>query len=143
MDLNPDSLKMARSCMPELRTREMLHDITQPLLIPADQKFRSISLMYLLHCVPGPPSHKAAIFAHLKMHLAEDGVLFGATVLGKEVEHNWTGRFLMRIYNKKDIFGNLEDGAEVFLKELKANFEDVEAEVKGMMLLFVARRPRV
>ena len=90
----------------------MLHDITQPLLIPADQKFRSVSLMYLLHCMPGPPSRKATIFAHLKMHLAEDGVLFGATVLGKGVEHNWAGRFLMLIY-KKGVFGNLDDGAEV------------------------------
>ena len=70
-------------------------------------------------------------------------MLFGATVLGKGVEHNWAGRFLMRIYNKKGIFGNLDDGAEVFLKELKANFEDVETEVKGVVLLFVARRPRV
>lgn len=39
--------------------------------------------MYLLHLHAESPSRKAAIFAHLKMHLAEDDVLFGATVLGK------------------------------------------------------------
>lgn len=50
--------------------------------------------------MPSPPSRKAAIFAHLKMHLAEDDVLFGATVLGKGVEHNCAGRFLTLIYKK-------------------------------------------
>jgi SAM-dependent methyltransferase len=142
VDLNQDSLDVASKRIPELRTKCIEHDVLKPLPIPADQKFESISLMYLLHCMPGPPESKAAIFSHLKHNLADDGVLFGATVLGKGVEHNWAGRVLMRTYNQQGIFGNLDDGAEVFLKELKANFEEVEAEVRGVVLLFVARYPK-
>lgn len=92
--------------------------------------------------MPGPPAHKAAIFRHLKNNLAVGGVLFGATVLGKGVQHNWVGRWLMWIYNRKGIFGNVDDGAEVFLRELKKGFEEVEAEVVGVVLVFVARGVR-
>lgn len=123
-----------------MKTECLLHDIFEPL--PTRKEFGSISLMYLLHCMPGMPEEKAAIFGHLKNNLEKGGVLFGATVLGKGVEHNWAGRYLMDIYNKKGIFGNLDDGAEVFLAELKRHFEDVDAKMEGVVLLFTARGPR-
>lgn len=128
---------MAKSRIPALKTETLLHDIMVPL--PMNEKFGSISLMYLLHCMPGPPERKAAIFGHLKHNLTDDGVLFGATVLGKGVQHNWAGRLLMSIYNSKGIFGNWDDGVEVFLRELKLHFEEVEARMEGVVLLFVAR----
>lgn len=139
-DLNGDTLATAKSQIPELKTECLLHDVFEPL--PTKEKFGSISLMYLLHCMPGPPERKAAIFGHLKNNLEEGGVLFGATILGKGVEHNWAGRYVMKFYNKKGIFGNWDDGAEVFLKELKMHFEDVDARVEGVVLLFTARGPR-
>lgn len=139
-DLNPDSLAATKARISDVKTECLLHDIFEPL--PIQEKFGSISLMYLLHCMPGPPERKAAIFAHLKNNLEKDGVLFGATVLGKGVEHNWAGRYLMDLYNKKDIFGNSDDGAEVFLAELKKHFEYVDAKMEGVVLLFTARGPR-
>lgn len=87
----------------------------------------------------GPPKRKAAIFGHLKKNLEKDGVLFGAIILGKGVEHNWAGRYLMDVYNKKGIFGKSDDGAEVFLAELKKHFVDVDARMEGVVLLFPAR----
>ena len=98
-------------------------------------------MIYLLHCMPGPPKRKAAIFGNLKKNLKEGGLIFGATVLGKGVEHNWAGRLLMDFYNKKGILANREDDAEVFLKELKLHFEEVEARIEGVVLLFTAKRP--
>ena len=106
------------------------------------EKYDSISLMYLLHCMPGPPSRKFAIFDHLRKNLADDGVLFGATILGKGVDHNWGGRWLMNLYNGKGIFGNEDDREGVVLEALKRNFEEVEGQVKGVVLMFEARRPR-
>ncbi len=138
-DLNPDSLATAKSRIPKLKTECLLHDIFEPL--PTDEKFGSISLIYLLHCMPGPPERKAAIFGNLKNNMEEGGVLFGATVLGKGVEHNWAGRTLMNLYNKKGIFGNWDDSAEVFLKDLKIHFEDVDARMEGVVLLFTAKGP--
>ncbi len=138
-DLNEDSLATAKSRIPQLKTTSYHHDIFEPLA--TREKFGSISLVYLLHCLPGPPERKAAIFGHLKENLQKDGVLFGSTVLGKGVEHNWAGRILMKAYNRKGIFGNVDDSAEVFLKGLKLHFEDVDARIEGTVLLFTARDP--
>ena len=138
-DLNPASLAMARGRVPEIETQSLLHDAMEPL--PVAERFGSISLMYLLHCMPGPPERKAAIFGNVKKNLEEGGVVFGATVLGKGVEHNWAGRLLMNQYNKTGIFANREDDAEVFLKELKLHFEDVDAKIEGVVLLFTAKGP--
>lgn len=85
---------------------------------------------------------KTVVFEHLKDHLKDDGVLFGSTVLGKGVSHNWAGSVLMRLYNWNGIFGNEDDGAEGFLKALKDNFEDVDAEIVGVVLLFTAKGPK-
>ena len=139
-DLNSNSLATARKRIPRVKTVCMQHDVFGPL--PTREKFGSISLMYLIHCLPGPPERKAAIFGHLKGNLREDGVLFGTTVLGKGVEHNWAGRTLLGLYNRRGIFGNMDDSADVFLRELKIHFEDVDARVEGRVLLFEARGPR-
>ena len=138
-DLNPNSLAMARSRIPHLKTQIFEHDVLKPL--PTKEKYGSISMMYLLHCLPGPPERKAAVFGHLKRNVQQEGVLFGSTVLGRGVVHNWAGRYLMRAYNEIGAFGNVDDSAEVFLKELKAHFEDVDAKIEGTVLLFTARRP--
>ena len=97
--------------------------------------------MYIFHCLPGPPERKATVFRHLKKSLLDDGVIFGSTVLGKGVVHNWAGRCLLWLYNSTGVFGNAQDSPDVFLKELKLNFRDVDARIEGRVLLFAARGP--
>lgn len=74
--------------------------------------------------------------------LSPDGMLYGATVLGRDVEHNWFGKILMNTYNKKGIFGNADDGTEDFIKPLEEAFGKVEWRVEGTVLLFTASSPR-
>lgn len=81
--------------------RTLQHDVMTPF--PGDERFDSISLFYLLHCLHGPLDARAAIFAHLKHNLTPDGVLSGATILGDEAGHNGFGRKLMSVYTKKGI----------------------------------------
>lgn len=106
------------------------------------KKFDSIGLMYVLHCIPVPPSTKGRVFENLKEFLADDGVFFGSTVLNKGVRHNFIGRFLIWLYNYIGMFGNLDDGKEEILKPLRENFEEVESEIVGTVLLFRAQKPR-
>ena len=47
--------------------------------------------------------------SNLRPYLVSGGVFFGSTILGRGVEHNLLGRRLMRLYNRKGIFSNLED----------------------------------
>lgn len=104
--------------------------------------FDAVSVMLLLHCLPGPPARKAAALAALR-HLVEpqNGVLFGATILGDGVGHNAFGRFLMRWHNSVGIFDNRADDVDAFVGPLKEAFRDVKCRVEGAMLLFEARDP--
>lgn len=119
----------------------VLANIMEPIPLKA-QKFDSISLMYVLHCIPVSPAAKGRVFANLKPFLHDEGTLFGCTVLGKGVKHNLIGSFLMWLYNYIGMFGNWQDSKEDFLASLRENFEIVESEVVGVSLLFKAQRPR-
>lgn len=141
LDLNPSSLDAAKRRINRPGTRTIQHDVFKP--IPGDERFDSISLFYLLHCLPGPLESKAAIFANLKHNLQPGGVLFGATILGDAAGHNGFGRKLMALYNKKGIFGNRGDSEVGFEAHLREHFRDVTLKREGRVLLFRAAQPIV
>ena len=141
LDLNPSSLEAAKRRIARPGTRTIQHDVMTPL--SGDERFDSISLFYLLHCLPGPLDAKAGIFSHLKHNLQPGGVLFGATILGDQAGHNAFGRRLMAVYNKKGIFGNRHD-TEVGLEgHLREHFRDVTLKREGRVVLFRAAQPIV
>jgi len=141
LDLNPSSLEAAKRRIGRAHTRTIQHDVMTP--IPGEERFDSISLFYLLHCLPGPLDAKAAIFGNLKHNLQPCGVLFGATILGDEANHNGFGRKLMAVYNKKGIFGNRDDTQLGFEAHLREHFRDVTLKREGCVLLFRAAQPIV
>ncbi|GAQ37826.1 hypothetical protein AtubIFM55763_006765 [Aspergillus tubingensis] len=151
VDMNPSCLqKSAERIDCPSKTECVQASVFEPFTVPAGQgslgaspKFDSISMMYLLHCLPPPTDHKATVFAHLKRHLTAEGTLFGATILGYGAQHNLLGRLTMRLYNWKGIFGNTDDNPEVFVKALENEFEEVETHIVGVVLLFRARKPRL
>lgn len=141
LDLNPSSLAAAKRRIGRANTRTIQHDVFKPL--STEERFDSISLFYLLHCLPGPLEAKTAIFANLKHNLQSGGVLFGATILGDDVGHNGFGRKLMEVYNKKGIFGNRDDNQLGFEGHLREHFRDVTVKREGKVLLFKAAQPQL
>ncbi|KAK2021248.1 methyltransferase domain-containing protein, partial [Colletotrichum zoysiae] len=105
-------------------------------------KFDVTSCMLLLHCLPGPSNNKGKALARLSHVIEKDGVLVGATVLGRGVKHNVLGQFIMFWHNLLGIFHNHEDGANDIIEPLKCAFSIVEWRIEGTMLLFEARSPR-
>ena len=77
--------------------------------------------------------------ANLRPHLVSGGVFFGSTILGRGVEHNLLGRRLMRLYNRKGIFSNLEDDRQGLEQGLAAQLNDLEIEIVGAVALFSGR----
>ncbi|PWY85949.1 hypothetical protein BO70DRAFT_423065 [Aspergillus heteromorphus CBS 117.55] len=144
VDMNTACLDKAAARMncPE-KTTVLQADIFEPIPVPAETKFDSITLMYLLHCLPPPSERKSTVFAHLKDNLTPERTLFGATVLGQEVHHNWIGRLWIMLYNWKGIFHNVDDTAQAFVKSLELELEEVDANVVGVVLLFRARNSRL
>lgn len=143
VDLNPNCTAMAatRVGAPDC-TETLTADVLQP--IPAAGKhetFDSLSLMNVLHCLPGTSESKAQAFGHLKPFLKEDGVLFGSTILGRGVEHNRFGRLVMWLSNSLGIFHNYGDHPDDFVRALQKDFNNVEHVVVGRVLLFTAKEP--
>jgi SAM-dependent methyltransferase len=138
MDLNASSLAAAKRRFGRSSTRTVRHDVMQPW--PEPTHYDSISLFYLLHCLPGTLAEKASVFANLKTHLMPDGVLFGATILGDSAGHNGFGQKLMAVYNRKGIFSNRHDDASTLEQVLRRHFGQVDITVKGKVALFTARQ---
>lgn len=138
LDLNPLCLETAAKRIARYRPETYQADVLTPLDLPL-APFDSLGMTFLLHCLPGPMSRKAAAFASLKPLLNPGARVFGATILGRGVPHTALGRRLMAVYNSRGIFGNAEDDLDGLRAALAAHFEEVEVRVKGAVALFTAR----
>ena len=141
LDLNENSLNAA-AARGKRQVNCVRHDIMQPLPFAQQAAFDSISLFYLLHCLPGTMNDKEKAVANLKAHLAPSGTMYGATILGDAAGHNWFGRKLMAVYNRKGIFGNKTDSVDTLAAMLKRHFNEVDIQRHGKVALFVARQPK-
>jgi len=88
LDLNENSLQAAAAQVKQAEVRTFMRDVMQPSSEPADTGYDSISLFYLLHCLPGTMDDKETAIANLKRYMSKDGVLYGATILGDEGDGN-------------------------------------------------------
>jgi ubiquinone/menaquinone biosynthesis C-methylase UbiE len=139
MDLNSNTLDYASKRIARYPTETWQRNILAP--IPFDgEKFDSIGLSYLLHCIPGDIESKAVAFDHLTELLNPGGVLFGATLLHEGVERNWFARRLMAFYNKKGVFANREDSLEGLQQAIESRFSDITLDVIGCAALFAVKK---
>jgi SAM-dependent methyltransferase len=139
LDLNENSLRAAAAQVKEAEVHTFLGDVMKPGSEPAYTAYDSVSLFYLLHCLPGTMDDKETAIANLKRYLAKDGVLYGATILGEEAAHNAMGRVLLKLYNDKGVFHNMGDTLEGLQRMLRRQFEDVQVRRHNKVALFVAR----
>lgn len=136
MDLNPNCLERTSRRIRRYRPVTHLWNVLEPIEEPLP-RFGSIGVSNLLHCLPGTMLGKERVFKNLRPLLRDGGVLFGATVLGRGVDHvGALYRAANRAYNRKAIFCNLEDGAEDLERILARNFARSSVRVVGAMALF-------
>jgi SAM-dependent methyltransferase len=140
VDPNSNVLHHAARRLARLSPSVLQADILKPL--PLDERFDSVALNYVLHCLPGPMARKAAAIQNAAAVLDTQGTLFGATVLGTPALHTWLSRGLLRDTNRRGIFDNISDTEEVLRQILGVSFEAVDIEVIGSVAVFGAARPR-
>lgn len=139
--MNRNSLSEASNAIshfqPEIYQADVLnmHDLCV-------EKFDSISVNYLLHCLPGNFVEKSILFENLKNLLSDEGVLFGSTILGKGVEVNFCAQKIMNIYNKKGIFCNFDDDYDSLSKSLSEHFSKVDIRIIGCVALFSCKNKK-
>jgi SAM-dependent methyltransferase len=140
MDLNPSSLAAASRRDSAIKIKECIqHDVFETIPIKYHAKFDSISMFYLLHCLPGTLKEKERVIVNVANALKPDGTLYGATILGDSAAHNRFGNKLMKIYNSKGIFSNREDSEQDLHSVLSSNFVDVNVVRVGKVVIFSAK----
>jgi len=110
--------------------------------LPLEGPFDSASLNLVIHCLPGPFERKAGAVANVAAVMAPDGVLFGSSVIGETGSHNAVARTMLRAYNRRGAFDNLEDSEEAIGAMLDSSFEEIEVDTVGSIAVFAARTPR-
>ena len=136
MDLNANTLEMVSQAIAHYQPAGVVNDILsvhQPVL----PLFDSIAFNYVWHCLP-PNANKAQAFTHLAQFLKPNGVLFGATLLGKDTKLNPIAKGLMTLYNQKGIFGNQDDSYAALESALAANFSRYNIRQIGTAAIFSA-----
>lgn len=140
LDLNPNCLQVAAKRVARYNPASYHIDILKPLNIET-RRFESISLNYVLHCLPGSLETKAIVFNHLKTVLTPGGVIFGSTLLPHCSQPHWIAEQILKTYKSKKIFSNEEDHEEGLHTILTNRFAEVLIERKGYAALFSARNP--
>ena len=140
VDPNPNVLRHVTKRLRRLDVTAVEADVLKPL--PVEGPFDSAALSLVIHCLPGPLTRKAAAVANVAAVLAPDGVLFGASVLGRTGQHTWLGRRVLAAFNRRGAFDNLDDSEEGIREILAASFENVEMETFRSVVVFSASKPR-
>ncbi|MFK7778048.1 MAG: class I SAM-dependent methyltransferase [Gimesia sp.] len=137
LDLNRNSLEATANRVnrytPELYQVDILQSLPQQ-----SQRFDSVSLNYLLHCLPGDLASKAVLFDHLESWLNPGTIISGSTILSAGVPRGLAARRLMQFYNQKQIFSNTADGLDELQSQLTSRYTDVKINVIGCVALFRA-----
>jgi Methyltransferase domain len=137
-DLNPNSLEKAATRLRRYAPTCHVGNVLEPIDI-GSSGFGSIGLNYLLHCLPGDLKSKSIVFENLRPLLKDGGTIFGSTILGRGVKHNFLALKLMRAYNARGIFSNQSDSPEDLEAGLRAHFHQCTIRIEGCVALFSAK----
>jgi 2-polyprenyl-3-methyl-5-hydroxy-6-metoxy-1,4-benzoquinol methylase len=138
MDLNTNALEFAAQRIARYNPETYRRNVLDPITLDGE-KFDSVGINYLLHCIPGSIESKAIALDHLKTLMNPNAVLFGSTLLQGDISRNWFAKRLMDTYNKRGIFSNQQDDIEGLKRSLNQRFRDISVEVVGCAALFSCR----
>ncbi|NET42456.1 class I SAM-dependent methyltransferase [Okeania sp. SIO2B3] len=138
IDLNSNTLEFTSQRIARYNPKTYRRNILEPISLDAE-KFDSVGINYVFHCLPGTLETKSVALDYLKALMNPNGVLFGSTILQGGVSRNWFAKRLMAIYNKKGFFSNQYDNLEELKSVLNQRFKDISVEVIGCVALFSGR----
>lgn len=138
MDLNPDALAFSLRRLRRFAPTGHIRNLLAPIPFQGE-RFDSVALNYVLHCLPGRIDEKAVVFDHLKALMNPGARLFGSTLLEGGVRRRLADRALSGVYNRRGVFSNLEDDLDGLRSALERRFDEVSIEIAGRAAIFSAR----
>jgi hypothetical protein len=138
LDLSTECLDAASMRVDRFNPEIIEANVLVPITYDGE-RFDSVGLNYVLHCLPGDIGSKAVAFDHL-IALANPGAsIFGATLLHDGVQRNWFARQVMSRNNAHGIFSNTGDSLEGLRLVLSERLSDPSVEVVGCVAIFAGR----
>lgn len=138
LDLNTDCLAVACERIGRYRPQQFVANALEPLEIDTE-KFDSVALNYVLHCLPGRMADKTTVFRNLATVTTPGGVIFGATLLQEGVPRSWYARAVMARNNRVGIFSNRDDSLDDLTAGLAECLVETSVEVVGCVAMFSGR----
>lgn len=138
MDMNAHSLAHCSRRLQRFKPRILQRNVLAPIAFTGN-RFDSLGLNFLLHCLPGAMRDKAVALDYLIPLLRPGGRVFGATLLQGDVPRGLAARALMRAYNGSGILDNRQDTAASLQYALESRLQDVQIQIVGCVALFSGR----
>jgi hypothetical protein len=139
MDLNANSLRAASRRLYRYKPEVYQRSATEPFILNAPA-FDSISMVNLLHCIPGDMKTKAIVFEHAKEVMNPGAVLFGSSILYEGIKRSARATLAIKYSNKKGYMANMKDSLEDLQESLQSSFSDSSVKVIGCEALFWAHK---
>ncbi|XOV79911.1 MAG: hypothetical protein ACFHVJ_02880 [Aestuariibacter sp.] len=139
--LDPDikALKRAVKNSNHLKPRLYRGNLMYPWGL-SDQKFSSINLNFVLHCLPGDFENKVnALCINTRSCLADDGTIFGSAILRDKLRSNPVSEYVIKRSNQTGIMNNEKDSYRKLERMLNYYFNDVNIKMVGYVVMFEAK----
>ena len=140
-DMNANCLNMASGRLRRYAPATSRLNVLEPME-GLGARFRSAGLNYVLHCLPGDLQSKRAALEHIRTWLEPRGILFGSTILAREVPVTWLARKQMNALNRNGAFSNRNDSLSALKTILGETFAVSDVQVYGCVAVFWARTAR-
>lgn len=143
MDLNKNSTVYAANRLREAKSfsvTELTGDTLQPF--PTKDKFDSVGLFHLLHCIPGDLKEKSVVLENAANVLKPGGVVFGANVTPVEGTPNLFAKSILAFSHALGALNNQKDSHADMEEILSHSFDEYKLERVGCMTLCEARSPK-
>ena len=135
IDLQPHCLRYAAQRLVRYRPETYLRDALTPMVGIPGERFASIAIGGVLHCLQGDLRRKARVFDAIAPLATAGTKIFGYTLLREGVDTRMA-RVARALLNRAGVVDNLNDTAGDLRAELEARFADVSIELSGCMALF-------
>lgn len=105
-----------------------------------NQKFNSINLNFVLHCLQGDFEGKVnALCINARSCLADNGTIFGSAILRDRISTNPLSEYFLNRCNKSGVMNNEKDSYRKLERMLNYYFNNVHITMVGYVVMFEGR----
>lgn len=139
-DLQPNCLAHTANRLARFEPETFQRDALNPSRFEGE-RFDSIALGGILHCIPGTFAEKAAVFDSVISLMSPAGRVFGYTILNCEIRKTLLSRVVYCLLHWLKVINGDKDSASHLHRELNQRFKRVNIHTIGCIALFNASEP--